>query len=81
MYAVAGFTVLYEFYAYPEHLRPRVSQMLVLPPFQRMGVGTALLETVYKRYRDDAKVVSITGALYDNYHFYSFKNTQFKSWR
>ena len=61
LYAVAGFTVLYEFYAYPEHLRPRFSQMLVLPPFQKMGVGTALLETVYKKYNDNPKVLSITG--------------------
>ena len=28
--------------------RPRISQMLVLPPFQRRGLGAQLLNTVYR---------------------------------
>ncbi|KAF4517559.1 hypothetical protein B566_EDAN005123 [Ephemera danica] len=33
-YAIAGFISVYEFYCYPNNIRPRISQMLVLPPFQ-----------------------------------------------
>ena len=36
-YALAGYATVYNFFAYPDHIRPRISQILVLPPFQRMG--------------------------------------------
>ena len=32
------------FYAYPTAVRYRVAQILVLPPYQRMGIGRALLD-------------------------------------
>ena len=32
---------------YPENVRPRISQALVLPPFQRAGHGAALLRAAY----------------------------------
>lgn len=39
---------MYRFYAYPDRLRLRVSQILVLPAHQRRGVGRALLLAAYK---------------------------------
>lgn len=36
------------FYAYPTAVRYRVAQILVLPPYQRMGIGRALLDAVNK---------------------------------
>ena len=42
-----GFCTVYNFFCYPDRKRMRVSQVLVLPPFQRQGVGRALLEAVY----------------------------------
>ncbi|CAH1773589.1 unnamed protein product, partial [Owenia fusiformis] len=47
MYAVAGYMTVYNYYAYPDSIRPRVSQMLVLPPFQRQGHGSQMLQTFY----------------------------------
>ena len=38
---------MFNFFCYPDRVRMRVSQVLVLPPFQRQGVGRALLEAVY----------------------------------
>ncbi|KNC71815.1 hypothetical protein SARC_15641, partial [Sphaeroforma arctica JP610] len=38
-YEFAGFSTLYNFYAYPHHIRPRTSQFLLLPSFQRQGHG------------------------------------------
>ncbi len=47
MAAQRGFCTVYSFYSYPDRSRLRVSQVLVLPPFQRQGVGRALLQAVY----------------------------------
>ena len=38
---------MYSFFSYPERSRLRVSQVLVLPPFQRQGVGRGLLQAAY----------------------------------
>lgn len=62
-FAMSGYTTVYEYYAYGRDVnmkRPRISQMLVLPPFQKMGLGSELLNTVYKTYWRDDKVVDIT---------------------
>ena len=42
-----GFATVYSVFSYPDRKRMRVSQVLVLPPFQRQGVGRALLQSVY----------------------------------
>ena len=59
-YAIAGYTTVYEYYAYPCNVRPRISQMLVLPPFQKLGLGAEMLDTVYRRYIPDTRVIDIT---------------------
>jgi histone acetyltransferase 1 len=46
-YGFAGYTTVYPFYAYPDRTRLRISQFLILPPFQRKGHGAKLLQTVY----------------------------------
>lgn len=43
-YASVGYTTIYKYFAYPNKTRARVSQMLILPPFQRLGIGTKMLE-------------------------------------
>jgi len=62
-YAVCGYTTVYEYYAYGRETnmkRPRISQMLILPPYQKRGLGSVLLNTLYKFYWKDSKVVDIT---------------------
>lgn len=59
-YAIAGYITVFQYYAYPENMRPRISQMLVLPPFQRQGLGAKLLHAVSKHYWSIPKVVDIT---------------------
>jgi GNAT superfamily N-acetyltransferase len=63
-YAVAGYATVYEYYAYPNNTRPRISQMLVLPPFQRIGLGAHLLDNIYRHYASQTRVVDITGLPY-----------------
>jgi len=46
-YAFVGYMTVYNYYAYPERIRPRISQVLVLPPFQRQGHGSKLLQCFY----------------------------------
>ncbi|KAK7086526.1 histone acetyltransferase 1 [Halocaridina rubra] len=59
-YAFVGYSTVYEYYAFPDKIRPRISQMLVLPPFQRMGLGAEMLESIYMHYKSNNKVLDIT---------------------
>lgn len=48
LWETAGFTTVYRFYSYPDSERARLSQILVLPPYQRQGLGGKMLEAVRK---------------------------------
>ncbi|KAK4753994.1 hypothetical protein SAY87_002098 [Trapa incisa] len=43
---VVGFSAVYRFYRYPNGLRLRLGQILVLPPYQQKGYGRHLLEVL-----------------------------------
>merc|ERR1719419_1734449 len=47
MHAFAGYMTVYNYYSYPEMTRPRISQVIVLPPYQRQGLCATLLQTFY----------------------------------
>lgn len=55
-----GYSTVYNYYAYPENLRTRISQFLILPPFQKKNVGVNLLKTIYNYYVPNPKVTDIT---------------------
>jgi histone acetyltransferase 1 len=57
LYRIVGFTAIYKFYRYPDRLRMRLSQILVLPSFQGKGLGSYLMEVVNN--------VAITENVYD----------------
>ncbi len=38
-YALIGFSTVYDFYSFPNGIRKRISQFLILPPFQKRGHG------------------------------------------
>lgn len=59
-YAIIGYVTVYEYYAYPANIRPRISQMLVLPPFQKKGLGAILLNSICEYYSNVAEVQDIT---------------------
>ncbi|KAJ9688229.1 hypothetical protein PVL29_014112 [Vitis rotundifolia] len=46
-YILLGFAAVYRFYHYPDSSRLRISQILVLPPYQHKGYGHYLLEVLY----------------------------------
>ncbi|KAH7281029.1 hypothetical protein KP509_36G026200 [Ceratopteris richardii] len=45
---MVGFCRVYKFFKYPDSSRLRVSQILVLPPYQGMQNGFHILEAIYK---------------------------------
>ncbi|KAH6918972.1 histone acetyltransferase type B catalytic subunit [Coprinopsis sp. MPI-PUGE-AT-0042] len=47
-YHFAGYTSLYSFYHYPEKIRLRLSQFVILTPYQRGGHGSELYKSVYQ---------------------------------
>ncbi|KAG9510093.1 Histone acetyltransferase type B catalytic subunit, partial [Fragariocoptes setiger] len=55
-----GYSTVYRYYAYPDKTRPRVSQMLLLPPFRRNTIGTHLLQTIYNWYVSQRDTLDIT---------------------
>lgn len=59
-YALAGYMTTYNFYAYPERVRPRISQVLVLPPFQKNGLCARLVQTFYNLCYSRGEVLDIT---------------------
>lgn len=56
----AGYCTVYRYYAYPEKVRPRISQFLILPPFQRQGLGRHLLQSIYDFQIGQSKVLDVT---------------------
>ncbi|XP_013139700.1 PREDICTED: histone acetyltransferase type B catalytic subunit [Papilio polytes] len=59
-YATAAYATVYRYYAYPRHTRPRLSQVLTLPPFRKLGLCAALLQSVYSHFMSQPEVVDIT---------------------
>lgn len=59
-FATVGYLTVYNFYAYPDKMRPRIGQMLVLPPFQGEGHGAQLMETVQRFYTTKPSILDIT---------------------
>lgn len=60
LYSIVGYMTVYQYYAYPDKIRPRISQMLILPPFQKQGHGAQLLQTVDDFFIKDPQVLDIT---------------------
>lgn len=59
-YATIGFATVYQYYAYPNHTRPRIAQVLILPPFQKLGLCANLLRAIYRHYIGSNEVKDIT---------------------
>jgi histone acetyltransferase 1 len=47
LYTTIGFTSVYNYYAYPDKKRTRISQMLIMPTHQKSGHGAQLMESIY----------------------------------
>lgn len=59
-YATAAYATVYRYYAYPNHSRPRISQVLTLPPFRKLGLCAQLLQAIYTHFIIIPEVLDIT---------------------
>ena len=57
-WSLTSFATVYEFFVYPGATRARLSQIVVLPPYQRKGLGGKMLESVraYSKMKNFADV-------------------------
>lgn len=72
MYATVGYTTVFLYYAYPQHIRPRISQMLVLPPFQKLGIGSKMIQvsaTVETVESNKIRITRSFQAIYNRFQF------------
>ncbi|CAB3233508.1 unnamed protein product [Arctia plantaginis] len=58
-YATAAYATVYRYYAYPNHSRPRISQVLTLPPFRKLGICAQLLQAIYSHFIIQPEVIDI----------------------
>ncbi|ELR24340.1 histone acetyltransferase type b catalytic subunit [Acanthamoeba castellanii str. Neff] len=47
-YSIVGYATVYPFFSFPDQRRLRISQFLILPPFQKQGHGEQLLRAIYR---------------------------------
>jgi len=59
-YHFVGYSSLYPFYCFPERIRLRLSQFVILPPYQRQGHGSALYTAIYQRVLAQGNVSELT---------------------
>lgn len=59
-YHFVGYSSLYQFYCFPEKIRLRLSQFVILPPYQRQGHGSALYNAIYQYTLSRADVSELT---------------------
>lgn len=55
-----GYTTLYPFLFYPDRIRLRLSQFLILPAYHRLGLGSKLYRHVYQQALDDPEIAELT---------------------
>jgi len=59
-YHFAGYSSLYNFYHFPEKVRLRLSQFVILPPYQRQGHGSALFTAIYQHVLSQPHIAELT---------------------
>ncbi|KAI8380970.1 acyl-CoA N-acyltransferase [Radiomyces spectabilis] len=59
-YHFVGYCTAYPFFCWPDNTRMRISQFLVLPPFQQQGHGSKLYQTLYQYFTARKDVIELT---------------------
>lgn len=60
IYHFVGYCTTYPFYCWPENIRMRISQFLVLPPYKKRGHGSKLYQTIYQIFKSRQEICEIT---------------------
>ncbi|KAJ7221721.1 histone acetyltransferase type B catalytic subunit [Mycena pura] len=59
-YHFVGYSSLYPFYCFPERVRMRLSQFVILPPYQRHGHGSELYNAIYRHVLSQPNMAELT---------------------
>ncbi|KAL1410315.1 histone acetyltransferase 1 [Vanrija albida] len=59
-YHFVGYTSLYPFWCFPDRIRLRLSQFVILPPYQHQGHGSHLYSAVFAHMRSRDDVAELT---------------------
>ncbi|RDB23989.1 Histone acetyltransferase type B catalytic subunit [Hypsizygus marmoreus] len=59
-YHFVGYSSLYPFYFFPEKTRLRLSQFVILPPYQRHGHGSELYKAIYQHVLTRPNIAELT---------------------
>ncbi|KAL0089573.1 DNA-binding transcription regulator [Phycomyces blakesleeanus] len=60
VYHFVGYCTAYPFFCWPENIRMRISQFLILPPYQKQGHGNSLYQTLYCIFTTRNEVCELT---------------------
>ncbi|KAF7304938.1 Histone acetyltransferase type B catalytic subunit [Mycena kentingensis (nom. inval.)] len=59
-YHFVGYSALYPFYCFPDRTRLRLSQFVILPPYQRAGHGSELYNAIYQNILTRPRIAELT---------------------
>lgn len=59
-YHFVGYVSVYPFWCYPDRVRLRLSQFVILPPYQHQGHGSKLYTTLFRHMLERAEVAELT---------------------
>ncbi|KAN0127570.1 histone acetyltransferase type B catalytic subunit [Lactarius tabidus] len=59
-YHFVGYSSLHPFYCFPDKVRLRLSQFVIVPPYQHQGHGSALYNAIYQYVLTQPSVVELT---------------------
>ncbi|TFK34824.1 acyl-CoA N-acyltransferase [Crucibulum laeve] len=59
-YHFVGYSSLYQFYCFPEKVRMRLSQFVILTPYQRNGHGSELYKAIYQYVLSQPSIAELT---------------------
>ncbi|KAI0320300.1 histone acetyltransferase type B catalytic subunit [Amylostereum chailletii] len=59
-YHFIGYSTLYPFWCFPDKVRLRLSQFVILPPFQHQGHGSGLYDAIYRYVMSQPQIAELT---------------------
>ncbi|KAL5528913.1 hypothetical protein ACEPAG_4887 [Sanghuangporus baumii] len=59
-YHFVGYSTLFPFFCFPDRVRMRLSQFVILPPYQHAGHGSALYTAIYRYVLDQSRIAELT---------------------
>ncbi|KAG0337426.1 histone acetyltransferase 1 [Podila horticola] len=59
-YNLVGYCTMYPYFCYPDQIRMRISQFLVLPPYQQQGHGNKLYASLYNEFCSRKEIREMT---------------------